>query len=219
MDEIERAGFRRKHVGALQHAERERAETERIAHADDLLLAHHHERKGTLDFPQRREHAVAVARLGEQMQDDLAVHGRLENGALLFQFVAQHGGVHEVAVVPDGELPAGAVHHERLGIGQIARSSRGVAHMADGARAFQPLQIRRVEDLRNQTHGHVAIERRIRPIGRDDARALLPAMLEGKESVVGQDGGVGMSKNGKNAALVGRFVVLHVGRRSGEARD
>ena len=219
MDEIERAGFRRKHVSPLQHAERERAETERIAHADDLLLAHHHERKGTLDFPQRREHAAAVARLGEQMQDDLAVHGRLENGALLFEFVAQHGGVHEVAIVPDGELPARAVHHERLGIGQIARSRRRIAHMADGAGAFQPLQIRRVEDLRNQAHGHVAIERRIRPIGRDDARALLPAMLEGKESVVGQDSGVRVAKDGEDAAFVGRFVVLHAGRRSGKTRD
>ena len=91
--------------------------------------------------------------------------------------------------------------------------------MADGARAFQPLQIRRVEDLRNQTHGHVAIERRIRPIGRDDAGALLPAMLEGKESVVGQDGGVGMSKNGKNAALVGRFMMLQSGGAKGGRLD
>src|SRR5690606_15464342 len=39
-----------------------------------------------------------------------------------------------------------------------------------------------------------------------NAGALLPAMLQGKEAVIGQQRGVGMSKNGKNTALVGGEV-------------
>ena len=65
------------------------------------------------------------------------------------------------------------------------------------------------EDLRDQPHIHVAHEGRIRARGRDDARALLAAMLQGEEAVIGQHGGVWVAVNGKNAALVGGFVVLH----------
>ncbi len=80
---------------------------------------------------------------------------------------------------------------------------------------FSRSRSRRGKDLRDEAHVHVAQERRIRPARGDDARAFLPAMLQGEETVVGQDGGVRMAENGENAALVGRFVVLHSGRASG----
>ena len=93
---------RREHPGAVELAERERAKAERIAHADDFALAHHHEREGALDAPQRREHGRSrPSRLREQVQDDLAIDRRLENRAALLEFIAQHAGVDEIAVVPD----------------------------------------------------------------------------------------------------------------------
>ena len=85
----------------------ERAEAERIAHADDLALAHHHQRKGALDASAARPSTPLVAvRLREQVQDDLAVHRGLENRAALLQFVAQHRGVDQIAIVADRDLPA-----------------------------------------------------------------------------------------------------------------
>ena len=66
-----------------------------------------------------------------------------------------------------------------------------------------------LEDLSYQSHGHVPFELGIRSLGGHDARTFLTTMLQGKKPVVSQDGGVGMAKNGKDAALVGRFVVLH----------
>ena len=61
----------------------------------------------------------------------------------------------------------------------------------------------------------MAKEGGIRASGCDDPGAFLPAMLQGKEAVIGENGGVGMTENGENAALMGRFVVLHAGQ--GEA--
>ncbi len=84
--------------------------------------------------------------------------------------------------------------------------------MTNGARPFQPVEIRRGKDLGNETHVHMADERRIRPRGRDDARAFLATMLQGKEAVVGENGGIRMAKYGKYAAFMGRFVVLHSGQ-------
>ena len=40
------------------------------------------------------------------MEEDFAVVGGLEDGAVGFEFVAQHVGVDEVAVVRDGDLAA-----------------------------------------------------------------------------------------------------------------
>ena len=89
--------------------------------------------------------------------------------------------------------------------------------MPDGARAFQPLQIRRGKNLRNEPHRDVPLERRIRPGGGDDARAFLPAMLEREEPVVGEGGGVLMTENGENAALMRWLVLGHAGRRRRES--
>ena len=72
--------------------------------------------------PSIRRSAVStlppLLRLREQVQDDLAIDGGLENGAAL-QFVAQHGGVDEIAVVRDRDLAAGAIDHERLRVLQV----------------------------------------------------------------------------------------------------
>jgi hypothetical protein len=42
-------------------------------------------------------------------------------------------------------------------------------------------------------------------------------MLQGKQAVIRENGSVRMAKNGKNAALVGRFVVLHSEEENGDS--
>ncbi len=55
------------------------------------------------------------------------------------------------------------------------------------------------------------LEGAVGPLGRDNTSAFLTAMLERKESVVGQQGGVGMPKNGEYAALMSGFVFQRQG--------
>ena len=162
MDQVKGARLGGEHVGAIQLAESERAEAERIAHADDLVFAHDHERKGALDFPQRGEDVTLSVRVRHQVEDDLAIDGGLENGALLLQLVAHGGGVDQVAVVADGDLPARGIGDERLRVGQIAGAGGGVANVADGARAFQPVERVGREDLRDEAHADVAGEGALR---------------------------------------------------------
>ena len=121
MNQVERAGLARKDVGAVQLAQRQRPKPERIAHADDLPVAHDHQRKRPLHLAQRREHPAGCIRLGQQMEDDLAIDGRLKNRAVLLQFLPQHRGIDQVAVMPDGHLAAPALTHERLRVLDIAR--------------------------------------------------------------------------------------------------
>ena len=51
-----------------------------------------------------------ICSLGHEVEDDLAIDGGLENGALGLELVAQHGGIGEVAIVGDGDLAPGAIH-------------------------------------------------------------------------------------------------------------
>ncbi len=148
--------------------------------------------------------AAIVGRLGEQMKDDLAIRGRLEDRALALEFVAQDAGVDQVAVMRDGELPAEAIDHEGLRILQRARAGGGIAGVADGARAFEAFQGVLPENLRDQAHVAMQQEAGAGAIRGHDARAFLAAMLERKEAVIGQDGGVRMPEDGENAALVHR---------------
>ena len=58
--------------------------------------------------------AAVSERLRQQMQNDFAVGGGLENGAFAFQFVAQEIGVDQISIVRDRHLAADAIDHEGL---------------------------------------------------------------------------------------------------------
>ena len=63
-----------------------------------------------------------------------------------------------------------------------------------------------IENLRHQPHPFMGVE--LPAVRRDDARAFLPAVLEGVEAVIGQFRGVGMAVNAEDAAIV-FWVVIH----------
>ena len=65
------------------------------------------------------------------------------------------------------------------------------------------------EDLRYEPHPPVGMERLA--IAGDDPRAFLAAVLQSVEPIVGELGGVRVTVNAKNAAIVLRVVVcFHV---------
>ena len=81
--------------------------------------------------------------------------------------------------------------------------------MPNGPSPFEPIQVAGMKDLRNKSHGNMSLELCFRTICGHDARALLASMLKGVQTVIGKRGRVWMTEDGKDAALVGRFVVFH----------
>ncbi len=223
--EIEGARFRSEDVSAIELAERERAEAKRIAHAHDFAFAHDDEAEGAFQPAQHAERTAPILeRLREQMRDDLAVGCGLENGTFALQLVAQDGGVDQIAIVRDRDLPAEAIDHERLRILQNARASRRITRVPDRARSFQALQFLRAENLRDEPHVAVQKKGRAAAVRSHDPGALLPAMLQREEAVIGQDSGVRVAEDRENAALVlrkhGAFRVFGEHRRiRGHLRD
>jgi len=133
-DDVERTGLRRHDRAAVELADHQRADAERIARADQLLVGEGGKRIGAFDLAQRVDEAVdeaLVAGAREQMQDHLGVGGRLHDGAVAHQLAAQRQPVGEVAVVADRKAPRIELGEQRLDVAQHGLAGGGVAHMAD----------------------------------------------------------------------------------------
>jgi len=78
----------------------------------------------------------------------------------------------------------------------------------DGACAAEGIQFRATKHLGNKPHALVGGERAAAALGGCDARTFLPAVLQGKEPVVGQHGRVRVSKHGEHTTFMHGFVAL-----------
>ena len=146
--EIERTSLRRQNVSAIELAEHEWPEAKRIAHADDLSLAHNNKAERALETPKDTQRRAAVLRrLRKKVRNDFAVGRRLEDGTFLFQLVAQDGGVDQVPIMRDGDLAAETIDHERLRVFQRARARGGITRVSQSACPFQALELGRAENL------------------------------------------------------------------------
>ena len=93
------------------------------------------------------------------MEDNLAIDRGLENGTAFFEFGAEGCGVNKIAVVGNGQLAAGGIDEKGLGVFEIARAGRRVAHMADRTIALESFQIAGLEDLGDEAHAFVGTKR------------------------------------------------------------
>ena len=115
-------------------------------------------------------------------------------------------GVHQVAVVADGDRAAVALDQVRLRVRGHGVARGRVAHVAD-----RPVPGERVEPLRREHvvhQAHALLEADPRPVARRDARRLLAAVLQGVEPHVGEVRGLGVAEDAEEAALVVEVVVL-----------
>ena len=105
-DDVERAGLGGEDRAAVELAEHQRPDAERVAGADQFLVGQPDEGVGAFEhlqaFDEAVDEAVAV-RARHQMQDHLGVRGRLHHGAFAHELTAQREPVGEVAVVADGK--------------------------------------------------------------------------------------------------------------------
>ena len=78
--------------------------------------------------------------------------------------------------------------------------------MADGAFSLEFFKIARLEDLRNKPHAFVRVEGFFAGIRGNDAGTLLPAMLQGKESVIRKHGCIRVIVGSEDAAFMSWLV-------------
>ena len=165
-----------------QPADRQRAESPRVAHGEHPVAAQQHQREGALPRRQRALDAV-LPRLpaggGEHQRHHLGVARGGQPEATRQQLLAQARRVDDVAVVGEGERAVHRLDDERLDVAIAAAAGRRVAGVADGVIADQRRQRLAGEHVGHEArllvHAHPAAVADRQP-GR-----LLAAVLQGEQ--------------------------------------
>ena len=153
-DDVEAGRLAADHRVALVVAEAERAHAVGVAEADHGVAAHDGRGEGAADLADRRAHRAssrspsASCAMSAVMTSVSVVPENLTPWR--DELVAQLRGVHEVAVVAQGDDVAVAAAHQRLRVRPVARARGAVAHVADGVLAAEALQHLLVEHLADE---------------------------------------------------------------------
>jgi len=213
-DEIEGAGFRGDHPGALEAAESERAEAAGVADGVELVAGEQHEGVGAFDLVEGIGESAGKISCGGargEMDDDFRVAGGLENRAFVFHPAAQFVGIGEVAVVGQGQFAAVAVRDDGLGIVERSIAGGGIARVAHGGIAGKAGEDVAGKNFGDHPHAAMAVE--IATVAGSDAGGFLAAMLEGIEAEVGEFAGFGVAIYPDDPAVVMQAVVARMRRR------
>ena len=143
----------------------------------------------------------------KDMHDDFGVACGHEDGAIVFQLAAQFQGIDQIAVVGNGNILVLVVDKERLGIDYGRPPCCRIAHMSKGNGAGELLQMLFGKDIGHKAHALVLMTVSVL-VKADNAGTLLPPVLLGIETKVGETRGVRMSVDGKQAAAVMNHVAL-----------
>ena len=223
-DDVERAGLARQHPGRLaiglpvlvliDPPQDQRPHAERVAHADQRLLAQHHQRVRAQHLLQCVGQPVGDAGVeadGDQVDEHLAVGGGLEDAASTHQGAAQAGGVGEVAVVADRQAAELELGIERLHVADQGSASGGVTVVADRGVARQGADDARVtEHVADQAQSLVGVEPAVRSVlGKgDDAGRLLAPVLQRMQTERRHRAGIVRVPDPEHAAFLVRVVVV-----------
>ena len=211
-DDVERAGFGGQDRAAIELAEHERADAERIARADQLLVGDADEGIGALDLTNSLDEALdelLLAAARHEMQQYLGVGGRLIDRAVADQVAAQRQPVGQVAVMRDGEAAAMQFGEERLDVAQDGLARRRIPDMADGLLALELVDDARFrEGVADEAQPALRME--ALAVERDDARRLLATMLQSMEAERGQRRGIGMAVDAEDAAFLPQPVGIGI---------
>jgi len=131
----------------------------------------------------------------ELVREHVDQHLRIRAGVDVPQIRAEHlvlelRRIGQVAVVAEHDAER-RVHVERLGLGRLERRPRGrIAAVRDAHVAAEIAHVPRAEDVAHHARRLVHVEHVV--LGRDDARGVLPAMLQQQQPVIEQlvDGGL-----------------------------
>ena len=211
-DDVERAGLRGEDRTAVELAEHQRPDAERVAGADQLLVGQADEGVGAFEHAQPVDEAIdetIAVRARDQMEDHLRVGRRLHHGAFAHQLAAQRQAIGEIAVMADGKAAGIELGEQRLHVAQNGIAGGRITHMADcgvAGQAIDHLAARKgVADEAEATLGVETLA-----VEADDAGGFLAAMLQRVQAERGNRRGVGVAEDTEYAALFTQPIAVEV---------
>jgi hypothetical protein len=149
----------------------------------------------------------SLARLGNQVQNDLRIRGGAKDRAIGFEFGSHPVRVHQIAIMGNGERAPGIVHRQRLGIAQRRGSGGGIAIVPNRQMSLQTGQAFSGKKIVHAAHADFGMK----PpgIGGHNSRTLLTAMLQGIQSQIRQIRRFRMPIHANDSAFVMKLVLVH----------
>ena len=153
---------------------------------------------------------------GNQVEDDLSVHGGLEDRAAIDKLASQGAGIGQVAVMGNGEAATIEISENRLNIADGRRTLCRIAVMADRGRARQAgSHVFTDEIVADEAGMAFIVEEAGFLIEAGNAAGFLTTMLEGVEAERGQNRGFRVAENTKNTAFLAELIVIMVPKHHG----
>ena len=205
-DHAERTGLAADYVSVTEPSERKRPQSVFVTAGVDAVLGHYQECECAfyhIEGLHYRENprGLALERvLLDEVGENLAVGGGLEEAAPVLEIFAELDGVDQVAVVGQCEISGIVPEEERLDVLDSAATGGGVADVAHCHAAFQAGEIVIVEHLGDEALALDSSELAF-IIDRDYSAAFLPPVLEGVKAVVGDFGGILHAIDAEDAAF------------------
>ena len=164
----------------------------RITDCNQLLCGHDNQRESALQLRNRKTHGI-FDRIGlkpclcNQICNNFGIACCVENCAALFEHTAQTSGIAEIAVMHQRHFALLMIDLHRLTVAALVAAGCSVAGMADCHRTVRKAgeHLRR-KDMIDQTEILVCGEYAV--IVDRDAGSLLTAVLQCKQSAVGEVG-------------------------------
>ena len=202
-DDVEGASFRGEDRAAIELAEHQWPDAERVARADQLLVGQADEGIRAFEHAQAFDEAIneAVAmRARDQMQNHLGIGGRLHHGAFAHQLAAQRQSVGEVAVMTDGEAAGIELGEQRLHVAQNGFAGGRIADVTDGGVARQAVDdLTARKRVADETKAPFGME--LLAVEGDDAGRFLAAVLQRVQAERGDGGRIGVAENAEHPAF------------------
>ncbi len=161
----------------------------------------------------KRSTKRGLAGARHEVEDHLRVGGRLADGAVAHELLAQRQAVREIAVVGHREAAAVELGEEGLHVAQHCFAGGGVADVADGGRAGEALD----HPLGGEVVAHEpvpALRVEGAPVEGDDAGRFLAPVLQGVQAERRDGGGVRVAEDAEDAALLAKGFGFEVAQRS-----
>ena len=215
IDQIEGAGFGSKHEPIVDPSHAQRPEAARITGDEEEGRRQHHQGVSALDevehFGERFEKRAPLG-TAQQVQDDFAVAGGVENGAVALQFPPQGAGVHQVAVVCQRNRSTPPFNQDRLRVGNGALPRCRIAHVPDGGITVEQLQALGIENLGDMPHPFLLVELPV--VRTDDSGGFLTPVLQRVQAKIGQPRRFRVSDYSENSALLVKPELRHAPPKS-----
>src|SRR5210317_529766 len=143
------------------------------------------------------------------MNQDFRIGCRRKDRTGMFEIITDFLSVDQVAVMRNGDTATRIIDHDRLDILEVAAAGRRVTDMTNRVAPRQAIEDRiALEDIGNEPH--IAIGVKVLTISRNNATALLTAVLQSIKTQIGQIGGFRMAKNTENTTFILKLV-KHMG--------